>query len=71
MISRFDALLTIYTRLDIITTFLVLLSAWVVTTGHLLDWITKGRSRIAIPIYWTIIILGYAVGIVVIGTTYK
>jgi hypothetical protein len=71
MIPRFAALVEVYTHLDIITLGLVLISTWVVATGHLLDWLTTNKARWIIPVYWTIIMVGYLLGMVYIGITYK
>ena len=68
--TRFDALLEIYSNLDSIYAGLILLSVWVALTGHLVDWMTERMSQVIITIYWTLAVIGYVAGIIFIGKVY-
>ncbi|MBE3117661.1 MAG: hypothetical protein IMZ50_02755 [Candidatus Atribacteria bacterium] len=69
--TRFEALLTIYSHLDTINTGLILLAVWAATSGHLVDWITVRGWRVLIPIYWSLVVIAYSAGIIRIGLSYS
>lgn len=69
--TRFDSLLTIYSHLDTINTGLIMLSVWAAATAHLIDWVTVRSWRVLVPIYWTLLVIGYLGGIIFIGLSYS
>lgn len=69
--TRYDQLLAYYHHLDVVTTGLVLLAVWAVSTGHVIDWITPRSCKVIIPIYWSLVIIIYIAGIVFIGLKFS
>ena len=68
--TRFNALLSVYSYLDTITTGLILLAVWAASTGHLLDWLTEHRGKFLVKTYWFLIVFSYISGLVFIGSNY-
>ena len=65
--TRAELLQTAYDHYDQIYAALILAAVWVAGTGHLVDAITTGRSRVALPIYWGFIILAFFVSVILLG----
>ena len=65
--TRLQLLQEAYSQYDTIYAGLIMLSVWVAGTGHLLDWITAQRSRITVSIYWSLVILLYLAGMLLLG----
>ena len=65
--TRYQTLLQVYKNIDTIYSGLILIVAWVATTGHLLDWITRHSGQVLVVIYWTMIIILYMAGIIFVG----
>jgi hypothetical protein len=69
--TRLEAMIEYYRNVDIVTTALVMLAVWAAGTGHLVDWMTEHRFKIAVPIYWSIVITVYVIGILFVGLTFS
>jgi hypothetical protein len=65
--TRLQLLQAAYSHYDSIYSGLILMAVWAAGTGHLLDYLWKGRQ--IITIYWTIIIILYVAGVLVLGLT--
>ena len=69
--TRYELLLAYYHNLDTVTTGLILFAFWAAGTGHLIDWMTEHRCKFLVPIYWSIVIILYTLGIIIVGTKFS
>ena len=65
--TRLQLLQNAYSQYDSIYSGLILISVWVAGTGHLLDWVTAHRSRITLSIFWSLVIILYLAGMLLLG----
>lgn len=69
--TRFNALLAIYSQLDTIYLGLIMIAVWAAGTAHLLDWMTERKGKIVVTVFWTLLVIAYAAGIVLVGVSYS
>ena len=69
--NRLEAMIEYYRNVDTVTTALILFAVWAAGTGHLVDWMTEHRGKFLVPIYWTIVIILYVLGIIIVGTKFS
>ena len=65
--TRYELLINAYHHYDIIYLGMILIAAWVASTGHLLDWILQRRTQLVGYLYWGFVITAYVAGIIFIG----
>jgi hypothetical protein len=67
---RLDLLLNAYRNYDTIYLGLFLMASWVAGAGQLLEWITTNRGKILNNIFWALILVAYAAGIIYVGLVF-
>ena len=67
--TRYDLLLSAYHHYDQIYAALILLACWVGGTGHLVDVLTTRRGRVALSIFWGLMVILFAAGVLLVGIT--
>jgi hypothetical protein len=67
--TRLQLLQVAYSHYDTIYSGLILMAVWAAGTGHLVDYLWKGRQIIAI--YWTLVIIIYVAGVLFIGLNFS
>jgi hypothetical protein len=67
--DRLGILLNAYKNYDRIYLALILIAFWVAISGHLVTWILPG-SKTILYIYWIMVILLYAIGIIFVGINF-